>query len=115
MKNILVIEDNLNILRVIELALARFGYDVKVAHNGIEGMELLNDEFHFDLVISDIRMDGADGNQVAKFMKDNEKTHKTPIIALTHYIEDAESELFDVVLAKPFTMKDLISEIDSVF
>ena len=113
MEKILIIEDDLNILKVMELALTRKGYDVKVAHNGIEGMELLNDDFHFDLVISDIRMNGADGNQVAKYMKDNEKTHKTPIIAFTHYTEDAESELFDSVLAKPFTMKDLIEVVTS--
>ena len=108
MEEILVIEDNLCILKVMELALTRRGCDVKVAHNGIEAMEILNGDSHFKLVITDIRMPGMDGNQVAKHIRDSEKMNKTPIIAVTTYPDDAEKEFFDSVLAKPFKMKDLI-------
>jgi len=54
MKEILVIEDDHNILNVIDLALTHHGYDVKIAHNGIEGIELLNNGSRFNLVITDL-------------------------------------------------------------
>ena len=114
MKKILIIECDPNLLRVMHIDLTRNGHDVKVAHDGIEGMELLNEESCFDLVITEIRMNGADGNQVAKYIKENEKMYKCPIIALAHYREDAENELFDSVLTKPFTMKDLRKAINSL-
>ena len=113
MLTILVIEDNHHILNVIDLALKHHGYDVKIEHNGIEDIELLNNGFHFNLVITDIRMPFADGNQVAKHIRNNEKTNKTPIIAVSAYTGDVEEELFDSVLAKPFKIKELIELITS--
>ena len=113
MKEILVIEDDHNILNVINLALTHHCYDVKIAHNGIEGIELLNSGSRFHLVITDIRMPLADGNQVAKHIRNNEKIHKTPIIAVSGYTCDVEKGLFDSILAKPFKIKELIELISS--
>ena len=113
MKKILVIEDDHNILNVIDLALTHHGYDVQIAHNGIEGIELLNNNSRFNLVITDIRMPVADGNQVAKYIRNNEKTNKTPIIAVSAYIGDVEKGLFDSILAKPFQIKELVELITS--
>jgi CheY-like chemotaxis protein len=98
---------------MIDLALTHRGYDVKIAHNGSEGIGLLHNDSRFNLVITDIRMPVADGNQVAKHIRNNEKTHKTPIIAVSAYPSDAEKGLFDSILAKPFKIKELIELITS--
>jgi len=113
MDRILVIEDDHSILEILDIALTSHGYDVKVAHNGIEGMELLDRDNHVNLVITDIRMPGADGNQVAKYLRDNEKMRNTHIIAISGYPAEVERELFDSVLVKPFRLKNIIELVNS--
>jgi CheY-like chemotaxis protein len=113
MRKILFVEDNKNILNVLDLAFTNRGYDVKVAREGTEGLELLNNESYFDVVITDIRMPGADGNQVAKCIRENEKMKDTLIIAITAYRNNARDELFDYLFPKPFKMKDLIETVNS--
>ncbi len=115
MEKILVIEDDPKSLKVIDSVLTCHGYGVKVVHDGIEGIELLKNGPQFNLVITDIRMPSADGNQVAKYVRVNEKTHKTPIIAVTTYPDDVEKELSDSILTKPFKIKDLIELVNSFF
>jgi CheY-like chemotaxis protein len=109
---ILVIDDDHHILKGITLILTKRGYDVKVAHNGIEAMEVLNGDSHFKLVITDIRMPGMNGNQVARYIR--EKMHNTRVIAISAYPEDADKELFGSILAKPFKIKELIQLVDSL-
>lgn len=114
MEEILVIDDDDNILKLLDRLLTRHGYSVKVAYNGINGIELLNRENRFRLVITDIRMPGADGNQVAKHLRDDEKMRNTPIIGISAYPDDAERELFDSIVQKPFKIRNLIDLINSL-
>jgi len=114
MGHILIIDDDNAILKVIDMMLTKHGYDVKVAHDGNEGIELLNNDSRIKLVVTDIRMPGKDGNQVAKCIRNDEKTKNTPIIAMTAYPQDAKKELFDSILVKPFGYKELIELTDSL-
>ena len=68
MGKILIIDDDRNVLNLLDQLLNVHGYRVIVASNGIEGIELLNSEDGVGLVITDIRMPGANGNQVAKYL-----------------------------------------------
>ena len=115
MKKILVIEDSYPILNIIETVLTRSGYRVAVAHDGNEGIELLKKHSDFNIVITDIRMPGATGNDVAEHIRENDVLRETPVIAITAYLNDARDELFDYLFSKPFNMKDLIKVIDSFF
>ena len=112
MGKILVIDDNYDILNLMDTILTKNGYDVKVAHDGEEGIEQLNNDSNFKLVITDIRMPGKNGNHVAKYIRDHEKMHNKPVIALTAYAEEAEIELFDSILIKPIELNELIELID---
>ena len=114
MEEILVIDDNDNILRLLENLLGWHGYSVKIAHDGTEGIGLLNGENRYRLVITDIRMPGADGNQVARHLQGSEKMQQTPIIGITGYPEDVEAALFDSIVEKPFKIKKLIGVIHSL-
>jgi CheY-like chemotaxis protein len=114
MEDILVIDDNHNILTLLENLLNWHGYSVKIAHDGMEGMQLLNRENSFKLVITDICMPGADGNQVAKHVRGSEKMRETPIIGITGYPGEIESALFDSIVEKPFKIKKLIEVIHSL-
>lgn len=113
MERILIIEDDLNILKLLRLFLENRGYEVKTAQNGIEGIEVLDGDPCFRVVLTDIRMPGKNGNHVAKYIRANEKMQDTRILAITAFPKDAEEALFDSVLTKPFEFKKLIALIDS--
>ncbi|MBW1799413.1 MAG: response regulator [Deltaproteobacteria bacterium] len=114
MDKILFIDDDDNILNFASKMLCYLGYEVKVAHDGEEGIELLKKNCRFKAVITDIRMPRKNGNQVAKYIRDAKKISGTPIFAITGFPEDAENGLFDSVLTKPFKMKEVISLIHTL-
>jgi CheY-like chemotaxis protein len=57
-------------------------------------------------------MPGADGNQVARYIR--EKMDNTRVIAISGYPADADKELFGSILVKPFKIKELIQLVDSL-
>jgi CheY-like chemotaxis protein len=113
-KKILAIDDDNLTLKALEKLLHLYRYDVTLARDGIEGMELLNSRAGFGLIITDIRMPKADGNQVAEYVRSNDKIKKTPIIGITGYPQEINRELFDSILIKPFSNEDLIGLIDNL-
>ena len=113
MCEILVIDDDQSILDTAEKVLSHFGYGVKIAHDGDEGIELLRNGHDFGLVITDIRMPVKDGNQVAKYIREDESLKKTPVLAITGFPSEAEKDLFDLVIPKPFKFTNLINVIHS--
>ena len=113
MEHILLIDDQDAILKLLRNVLTDLGYEVKVAHDGEEGIELVNSGYDFNLVITDINMPRMDGNAVAEYIRRSEKPD-TPIVALTaSSYDDINKELFNFVVMKPFDLKALITAIKS--
>jgi signal transduction histidine kinase/ligand-binding sensor domain-containing protein/DNA-binding response OmpR family regulator len=109
-QTILVVEDNLQILKYIADALsARFS--VITAQNGKEGLDVAL-QFNPDLIISDVMMPVIDGIEMTRLLKENFDTCHIPIILLT-----AKSGIDDQILGiesgaeayilKPFNMQML--------
>jgi DNA-binding NtrC family response regulator len=71
MDKILVIDDDLSIRKTITSYLRKQNYEVLSADNGITGIEIVKNELP-DLVITDIRMPGADGFEVLKNVKETD-------------------------------------------
>jgi CheY-like chemotaxis protein len=113
MAQALVIDDEENILNVLQTTLVKLDFEVKVAHDGREGIEFFEDGYDFDLVITDIRMPRVDGNQVAKHIRGSGKPN-TPIVAMSGYNDKAEGELFDFTLEKPFDLKELMTVVKAI-
>jgi two-component system response regulator ResD len=105
MHRILVIDDEPNIRSILSALLEKLGYDVEVAEDGEKGVKLFNEMGNFDLVISDIRMPNMDGNEVARYIRNSDKSG-TPLIAITAFPEELQQEMFDASLSKPFKLKD---------
>ncbi len=112
MSAILVIDDEKGILQVIHQVLTRLGHDVETAANGPEGIRKFDDGY-FDIVITDIRMPGIDGNGVLEHIRKFEK-QPIPVIAISGTPWRVETGYFDRVLMKPFPIKQLIESIRSV-
>ncbi len=109
MCNVLVIDDEESIVLMITMALARYGCNVEIATESAAGIKKF-DEGRFNLVITDIRMPGIDGNGVARHIR-NSKKPSTPIIGMsgTPWLHD--DGYFDVILSKPFSIKVLIDTV----
>lgn len=105
MRKILVIDDEKAVSDILSQVLNRFGFNVDTAENGREGM-LKFDETIFDLVITDICMDGADGNDVVRHIR-NSCRKTTPIIGISGTPWLMEDRAFDAVLSKPFSLRAL--------
>lgn len=112
MSTVLVIDDEKGILQIIRQALTKFGHNVETAADGQEGIRKFDDG-SFDIVITDIRMPGIDGNGVVKHIRNSEKQF-IPVIAISGTPWQMESNAFDMVLAKPFPLKKLVESIGSL-
>ena len=112
MSTVLVIDDEKGILQIIRQVLTKFGHNVETAADGQEGIRKFDDG-SFDIVITDIRMPGIDGNGVVKHIRNSEK-QSIPVIAISGTPWLMENNAFDMVLAKPFPLKKLVESIGSL-
>jgi CheY-like chemotaxis protein len=112
MSTILVIDDEKGILQLMHQALTTYGHHVETADDGLEGIRKFDDGC-YDIVITDIRMPVVDGNGVVAHIRKSEK-QSIPVIAIsgTPWLQDAGN--FDMVLLKPFPLKQLIESIRSL-
>jgi CheY-like chemotaxis protein len=82
-KRIVVIEDNLDAARLISRILqARGSYEVHLAHDGIQGIELILD-VRPDLVVTDLMLPGVDGFAIIDTMKNDMLMAHIPIVVVT--------------------------------
>ena len=112
MSTILVIDDEKGILQLMHQALTKHGHNVETANDGQEGIRKFDDGC-YDIVITDIRMPVIDGNGVVAHIRKSEK-QSIPVIAIsgTPWVQEAGN--FDMVLPKPFRLKQLIESIRSL-
>jgi len=80
MKTVLLTDDNEDIIELVQLILAKSGYNLKVAHGGKDALKICTDAPP-DLVLMDLRMPDMDGFTVTQTLRDN--GFKNPIIVLT--------------------------------
>jgi CheY-like chemotaxis protein len=113
MRQILVVDDDHWILKAMQQFLTHLGYKVKVAGNGQEALSLFSNGFQFDLVITDIKMPGIDGNDVARCIRNSDKPD-TPVVAITGFANDVNRELFNLIVEKPFKLSALAEAITSL-
>lgn len=109
---VLVIEDEKDIARFIELELAAEGYATDVAFDGVTGLSKFR-EVSPDLVVLDLMLPVLDGLEVARRIR---KTSNTPIIILTakDSIQDKVEGLdsgADDYLIKPFSIEELLARV----
>jgi len=106
MCRILVIDDESYIRSILSGLLEVLGYEVEVAEDGEKGIKVFDEMGDFDVVVSDIRMPNMDGNEVARYIRNSDKSD-TPLIAMTGFPEELQLEMFDGILIKPFNLRDL--------
>ncbi len=80
----MIVEDNDLNMRLFNDLLEAQGYEIIQARQGIEALKLAR--MHFpDLILMDIQLPEISGLEVTKWIKDDEKLKKIPIIAVTAF------------------------------
>ncbi|MBD5779021.1 response regulator [Pelagicoccus sp. NFK12] len=108
-KCVLVVEDDTENRRLIEVQLKKLGYETISASSGAEAVERA-DEAQVDLVLMDLEMDDMDGFEAMEEIRQrSEKNKETPVIAFTAHasaITEAQCKErgFDDFLAKPYSV-----------
>jgi two-component system KDP operon response regulator KdpE len=112
---LLVIEDDVDLVRALELYLSRAGYSVITALNGLEGLQKLYNE-HPDIVLLDIAMPKMDGWEVCRRIRD---MSEIPIVVLSARTQEDERVKglklgADDYVIKPFSLKELEARLEAV-
>jgi two-component system, cell cycle sensor histidine kinase and response regulator CckA len=113
MAQILLIDDESNILDLLRTILVSLGHEVKAAHDGQEGIDLFENGYNFDLVITDIRMPRVDGNQVAEHIRGSGKPN-IPIVAISGYSKEIDKRFFDFSIEKPFGIETIVNLLEKL-
>jgi two-component system alkaline phosphatase synthesis response regulator PhoP len=118
-KTIFIVDDERDILDIISINLGYTGYEIKTYTSAEEAITELDSGTVPALIVLDIMMDGMDGYDFCKLLRNNQQWKDIPIIFLS-----AKSEEFDKVLGlelgaddyitKPFSIKELTSRIKAV-
>ena len=117
----MLIDDEPELVKAVEVRLKASGYGVEVAYDGLAGIAKA-EETKPDLILLDIVMPKMDGYEVCKRLKGNPKTKGIPIIVFTASVAAGQQELekkcmsagANGAIAKPFETNELLNMINDV-
>jgi two-component system, OmpR family, alkaline phosphatase synthesis response regulator PhoP len=118
MSSILIIDDEIDILEILKYNLLKEGFEVEVASNGLEGIEIAK-SFKPDLIILDVMMPQMDGIEVCEAIRKLPGFESTLICFLTARGEDYSQIAgldagADDYISKPVKPRVLISRINAI-
>ena len=117
-KKILVIDDEPELIKAVEIRLKSIGYVVALSYDGRAGIDKAK-EIKPDLIILDLIMPIMDGYVVAMELKNDPETKHIPIIILTaSQREDLKARCRELGVAsfiiKPFDTSDLVNMVNKI-
>jgi len=116
---ILLAEDN-EVNQLVESdLLIRLGFEVQIANNGLEAIEMMR-TFDFDAILMDCQMPEMNGYEATRIIRSECKHSQIPIIAVTGNSlssdrEECLSSGMDDILCKPLTLEMLREKLDQIF
>ena len=116
---LLVAEDEPHIRRILITLLESAGFQLVVAHNGSEALEVIEGEEVLDLALLDLLMPGQTGLQVLQEARGLPHRRTLPVIILTAKGQDVDRRKAlelgaDDFLTKPFSPKKLLKRVDEL-
>ena len=119
-RNVLVVDDEPYIGRIIQLKLEAGPYRVELVQDGLVALERLRSEMPIDLILLDIMMPHVSGLDVLAELRQIPHRRETPVIVLTAKGHETDREQAATLgatdfLTKPFSPKKLLARIDELF
>ena len=109
-RNILVVDDDESVRKLLVLGLERAGYAVDSAKDGVEGLEKVSAN-KYDLLISDNQMPKLTGLELVKKLRSERKT--LPVIIVSGLLQPEDLADLDhprpPILHKPFALRELLT------
>jgi len=110
-ERILIVEDNPQSMRLIEMTLRAKGYTLLMATDGEEALDMAMRE-RPDLIIMDMQLPKVSGLEVTRKLRNTPAFSHTPIIAITAYAMKGDEERViesgcDAYLSKPINTREL--------
>lgn len=117
-KKIVIVDDEPNIVMTLEYGFKKKGYTVFIARDGQEAYETISREIP-DAVILDIMMPKVDGFQTLEKIKSTPELGNCKVLFLTAKTKDSDIQKglnlgADKYLTKPFSVKQVITEVESL-
>jgi DNA-binding response OmpR family regulator len=117
-KTILIADDEPNIVISLEFLLKREGYEVVVAHDGMQALERIREQ-RPDLAILDVMMPQRNGLEVCQDLRQDPQFKDLRIMMLTAKGRDTEVSKglalgADVYMTKPFATRELIAQVKAL-
>jgi DNA-binding response OmpR family regulator len=117
-RKILVVDDEVAIVRVLKDRLEVEGFEVLTAYDGLQGVEIAQKE-QPDLIIMDITMPNMDGLTAARLLREKPETAHIPIVMLTARGQETDEQAgyqagAVLYLMKPFSTRQLVREIRKI-
>jgi DNA-binding response OmpR family regulator len=115
---IAIVEDEPDIAELVALNLKRAGFNYKVFHKAESFLTYIKDHNPM-MVLLDLMLPDADGFEICKYLKKDEKYSDIPIIMLTAKGEETDKVLglelgADDYITKPFSVRELIARVKAV-
>lgn len=118
-KRVLVVDDNKLNIKVALKALSDFDFTIDTASDGLEAIEMVENNERYDVILMDIMMPNMNGETALQKLKEKED-FDTPTIALTAdavagAYEKYKEAGFEDYLAKPFSRDQIREKFDKIF
>jgi len=115
--NILIIEDNRDLAKLLKMHLVDLSFDVDLAYDGVAGLTRAESN-SYDLVILDVMLPGIDGLGICRHIRS--KSDYTPILMLTSKSSELDRVLglemgADDYVTKPFSIQELMARVKAIF
>jgi two-component system response regulator MprA len=115
MSTVLVVDDDYDVATFIEMNLRIEGFDVLVAHDGAEALEMISSTLP-DLALVDVMMPKIDGIEVVRRLRSTAATASLPVIMLTAKSLPSDKVVgltagADDYMVKPFALDELLARL----
>src|SRR5438105_3088743 len=108
-RHVLIIEDDKDIQHYLQAVLEHEGFQVLLADNGQEGLQILNHGGHPGLIILDLTMPVMGGEKFLEVQRCNPNYGSLPVIAITGVKDRKRPSQADEFLRKPIEIETLLS------
>ena len=112
---ILLVDDELSMIKIVERRLGVEGYAVLTAMDGQEAMTKAQSE-HPDLIILDLKLPLMDGDEVCRRLKQDPRCHEIPVILFTAKAQETDGQIAracgaEAYVRKPFHVQELLERV----
>ncbi len=117
-KKILVVDDDPYILMSLEFLMKKNGFEVMVARNGTEALEIVEKQVP-DIVLLDIMMPDVDGYAICKYIKSSKKLKEAKVVFMSAKSKESDIQKgYDLgaslYVTKPFSTRQLLKQVQEL-